>query len=100
MTRGYIFVRLRNLIFIPVQSTDTSTMETKLHKLLAPFKHTQDTNLQKMTEKLEQDVHARQDAAVEQVVKKLKHDRTLKFKKKGHKRQFLFYDEVKDQMES
>ena len=103
MTCGYFFVRFRTLIFISVQSTDTSTMETKLDKFLAPFKQlkdTQDTNLQKMTEKLEQDVHARQDTAVEQVVKKLKCDRTLEFKKKGHKRQFLFNDEVKDRVES
>ena len=53
-----------------------------------------------MTEKLEklkQDVHVR---AMEQVVRKLKHDHMLEFKKKGHESQFLFNDEVKDQMES
>ena len=37
---------------------------------------------------------------MEQVVRKFKHDRMLEFKKKGHKSQFLFNDDVKDQMES
>ena len=81
-------------------------MEVKLDELLASFKQlkdTQEANQQKMTEKLkklEQDVHAGQDTAAERVVKKLKRDRTLEFKKKGHERQFLFNDEVKDRMES
>ena len=81
-------------------------MEAKLDELLDSFKQlkdTQEANQQKMTEKLEkleQDVHAGQDTAAEWVVKKLKRDRTLEFKKKGHERQFLFNDEVKDRMES
>ena len=81
-------------------------MEAKLDELLASFKQlkdTQEANQQKMSEKLEkleQDVHAGQDTAAERVVKKLKRDRTLEFKKKGHERQFLFNDEVKDRMES
>lgn len=81
-------------------------MEAKLDELLASFKQlkdTQEANQQKMSEKLEkleQDVHAGQDTAAERVVKKLKRDRTLEFNKKGHERQFLFNDEVKDRMES
>ena len=81
-------------------------MESKLDELLASFKELKDTqaaNEQKMSDKLEQlerDVHAGQDVAAERVVKKLKRDRGLEFKKKGHEKQFLFNDEIKDRMES
>ena len=87
VTCSYVFVRFRTFI-----SSDTSTMEAKSDKLLASFKQLKDiqeANQQKMTEKLEkleQDVHARLDMAAEQVVKKLKCDRSLEFKKKGHER--------------
>ena len=81
-------------------------MESKLDELLASFKdlkETQDANQKEMSEKLEKlekDVHAGQDTAAERAVKKLKRDRGLEFKKKGHERQFLFNDEVKDKMEN
>ena len=81
-------------------------MESKLDELLAFFKdlkETQDANRKELSEKLEKlkkDVHAGQDMAAEHVVKKLKRDRGLEFKKKGHERQFFFNDKVKDKMEN
>ena len=81
-------------------------MENKLDELLASFKdlkETQNANQKEMSEKLEKlekDVHVGQDTAAECVVKKLKRDRGLEFKKKGHERQFLFNNEVKDKMDN
>ena len=51
-------------------------------------------------EQLEQEEAALgQVEATQQVVKRLKEDRTLVFKKKGNERQFLFNDNVKDQID-
>jgi len=78
-------------------------MEDKLDELLASFKELKDTqsaNQQEMSEKLEQDVNTGHDTTAKWVMKKLKCDRSLEFKKKGHERQFLFNDKVKDRMES
>ena len=41
-----------------------------------------------------------QEKATQQVVKRLKEDRTLVFKKKGSEKQFLFNENVKNQIDS
>jgi len=46
---------------------------------------------------LEKDVH---DVVADQVVKRLKQECGLEFKKKGHEMQCLFIDEIKDKMET
>lgn len=51
-------------------------------------------------EKLEKDAHAGQDVVADRVVKRLKRERGLEFKKKGHEMQYLFNDEIKDKMET
>ena len=56
-----------------------------------------------MNQKLEQlkhEVHAGQDVAAERVVKKLKRDKGHEFKKKGHEKQSLFNDDIKDKLDS
>ena len=81
-------------------------MEQKLDEVLASItamKQTQTDNQMEMNQKLEQlerDVHAGQDVATERVVKKLKRDRGHEFKKKGHEKQYLFNDEIKDKVDS
>ena len=81
-------------------------MEQKLDELLtsiAAMKQTQVENQREMSQKLEQlerDVHAGQDVAAERVVKKLKRDRGYEFKKKGHEKQYLFNDDIKDKLDS
>ena len=68
-------------------------MEGKLDELLASFKELKETQnanrkeLSEKLEKLEKDLHAGQETAAECVVKKLKRDRGMEFKKKGHERQ-------------
>ena len=67
------------------------------------MKQTQAENQREMSQKLEQlerDVHAGQDVAAERVVKKLKRDRGYEFKKKGHEKQYLFNDDIKDKLDS
>ena len=46
---------------------------------------------------MEKDVH---DVVADQVVKRLKRECGLEFKKKGHEMQCLFNDEIKDKMET
>ena len=64
-------------------------MEGKLDELLASFKElkeTQDANhkeLSEKLEKLEKDVHAGQDTAAERVMKRLKRDRGMEFKRRA-----------------
>ena len=81
-------------------------MEQKIDELLASItalKKDQDDNQKAMSDKLERlerDVQAGQEMAAEKVVKKLKRDRGYEFKKKGHERQYLFNDDIKDKMDS
>ena len=81
-------------------------MEQKLDEVLASIavmKRTQTDNQMEMNQKLEQlerDVHTGQDVAAERVVKKLKRDRGHEFKKKGHEKQYLFNDDIKDKVDS
>ena len=81
-------------------------MEQKLDELLASItalKKDQDDNQKAMSDKLERlerDVQAGQEVAAEKIVKKLKRDRGYEFKKKGHERQYLFNDDIKDKMDS
>ena len=78
-------------------------MEQKLLISIAVMKQTQAENQREMSQKLEQlerDVHAGQDVAAERVVKKLKRDRGYEFKKKGHEKQYLFNDDIKDKLDS
>ena len=49
-------------------------------------------------DKFEKDVTFGQEEAMQCVVKCLKEDRTLVFRKKGNEKQFLFDDNVKDQI--
>ena len=60
-------------------------------------------NQLEMTEKmnkLERDVYAGQDDAADRVVKRLKREKGLEFKKKGHEIQYLFNEGLGDKMES
>ena len=50
--------------------------------------------------RLEKDMSLGQEKSTQQVVKRLKEDRTLVFKKKGNEKQFLFNENVKDQIDS
>ena len=81
-------------------------MEQKIDELLASItalKKDQDDNQKAMSDKLERlerDVQTGQEVAAEKVVKKLKRDRGYEFKKKGHKKQYLFNDDIKDKMDS
>ena len=69
-------------------------MEAKLDELLASIKdlkETQATNQQEMAdkiEKLKKDVYAGQDIAADRVVKRLKQERCVEFKK-GHQIQHM-----------
>ena len=57
-------------------------------------------DLRRRLEKLEKDVSSGQEQATQRVVKRLKEDRTLVFREKGNEKQFLFNDNVKDQIDS
>ena len=89
---------------LPFYRCNMSTTEEKLDsilKLLADIKQEHadgQRDLRPKLEKLEKEVATGQEDATQQVVKQLKEDRTLVFKKKGNERQFLFNNNVKDQM--
>ena len=60
-------------------------------------------NQREMTEKmneLKRDVYAGQDDVADRVVKRLKREKGLEFKKKGHEIQYLFNEGLRDKMES
>ena len=48
-------------------------------------------------DQLEKDVAVGHENATQHVVKKLKEDQTIVFKKKGNEKQYIFNDNVKDQ---
>ena len=81
-------------------------MEQKIDELLASttaLKKDQDDNQKAMSDKLERlerDVQVGQKVAAERVVKKLKRGRGYEFKKKGHEKQYLFNDDIKDKVDS
>ena len=92
-------------------------MEAKLDELLSSIKdlkETQTSNQKEMSDKiaanqlemmekmnkLERDVYAGQDDAADRVVKRLKREKGLEFKKKGHEIQYLFNEGLGDKMES
>ena len=83
-----------------------STTEEKLDSVLASLKDIKQENsdgqkeLKRRLDKLERDVASGQEDATQRVVKRLKEDRTLIFKKKGNEKQFLFNDNIKDQIEA
>lgn len=56
-------------------------------------------DLQKRLDHLEREVASGQEDATQRVVKRLKEDRTLVFRKKGNERQ-LFNEDVKDQLDA
>ena len=57
-------------------------------------------SLRRKLEQLEQEVALGQEEATQWVVKRLKEDRMLVFKKEANKRQFLFNNNVKDQIDT
>ena len=57
-------------------------------------------DLRKRLDHLEREVASGQEDATQRVIKRLKEDRTLVFRKKGNERQFLFNDDVKDQLDA
>ena len=57
-------------------------------------------DLRKRPEHLEKEVATGQEDATQWVVKRLKEDRTLVFQKKGNECQFIFNDNVKDQLDA
>ena len=79
-------------------------MEEKLDTLIASMdviKQTQfsdQQDLRKRLDRLEKDVAVRQEEVTERVVKKLKEDQMFTFKKTGNEKQFIFNDNVKDQL--
>ena len=84
-----------------------STTEEKLDSVLASLRAIKQENsdgqkeLKRRLDKLERDVALGQEDATQRVVKRLKEDRTLVFKKKGNEKQFLFNDNnIKDQIEA
>ena len=56
-------------------------------------------DLRKRLEHLEKEVSMRQEDAMQWVVKRLKEDRTFVFRKKGNDHQFIFNDNIKDQLD-
>ena len=82
-----------------------STTEEKLDNVLKALdsikqEHNEgQRDLRRKLDRLEREVASGQDAT-QKVVKRLKEDRTLVFKKKGNERQFLFNDNVKDQIDA
>ena len=83
-----------------------TTAEEKLDSVLKSLEAIKQENadgqkdLRRRLEKLEKDMSSGQEEATQRVVKRLKEDRTLVFKKKGNEKQFLFNDNVKDQIDS
>ena len=83
-----------------------STTEEKLDSVLASLKDIKQENsdgqkeLKRRLDKLERDAASGQEDATQRVVKRLKEDRTLIFKKKGNEKQFLFNNNIKDQIEA
>ena len=80
-------------------------MEEKLDQLLAlvdELKKAQESGKVEMVQRLEQDVATNQDMSAQHMVKKLiiRRDRGYEFKRKGNEKQFLFNDELKDQIEA
>ena len=92
-------------------------MKAKLDELLSSLKDLKETqtsnqkemsdkiaaNQRKMTEKmnkLERDVYTGQDDVADRVVKRLKREKGLEFKKKGHEIQYLFNEGLRDKIES
>lgn len=70
-------------------------------KLLDTMKqeHTEgQRDLRQRLEQLHKEVATGQEDATQWVVKRLKEDRTLVFKKKENERQFLFNNNMKDQI--
>ena len=80
-----------------------TTAEEKLDSVLKSLEQENadgQKDLRRRLEKLEKDMSSGQEEATQRVVKRLKEDRTLVFKKKGNEKQFLFNDNVKDQIDS
>ena len=79
-------------------------MEEKLDVLINSVNSLKETqagdqrDLRKRLDQLEKDMAVGQEDATQRVVKKLKEDQTFTFKKKGNERQFIFNDNVKDQL--
>jgi len=64
------------------------------------LKHSQaQRNLRKRLEHLKKEVLTGQEDAMQWVVKPLKEDRTFVFRKKGNDHQFIFNDNIKDQLD-
>ena len=57
-------------------------------------------DLRKSLDHLEREVSTGQEDATQRVVKRLKEDRILVFRKKGNERQFIFNDNVEDQLDA
>ena len=83
-----------------------STTEEKLDNVLKALdsikqEHAEgQRDLRRKLDRLEREVASGQEDATQKVVKRLKEDRTLVFKKNGNERQFLFNDNVKDQVDA
>ena len=83
-----------------------STTEEKLDNVLKSLDSIKQDHaegqrdLRRKLERLKREVASGQEDATQKVVKRLKEDRTLVFKKKGNERQFRFNDNVKDQIDA
>ena len=86
--------------------SSTSMTEEKLDALLKSVEALKQEqldgqrDLRKRLEHLEKEVSSGQEEATQRVVKRLKEDRTLVFWKKGNERQFIFNNNVKDQLDA
>ena len=79
-------------------------MEEKIDALIKSVDNLKQTqagdqqDLRRRLDQLEKDMATGQKEATQRVIKKLKEDQTFSFKKKGNEKQYIFNDNVKDQL--
>ena len=84
----------------------SETMEQKLDKLMGAVSSISDEqkltkrDLEERFKKLEEDVAASHEDATERALKRVKRDRPLEFKRKGHEEQYVFNAEIGDRIEA
>ena len=90
--------------YFSLRNEPTTMAEEKINEILESLKtlkKSQDDGqnvIKRRLDQLEMDVAAGQENATQCVVKKLKEDQTFVFRKKGNEKQYIFNDNVKDQI--
>ena len=104
LTLGCTVTRVDYLSIFATEHSQVVVMEEKIDALIKSVNNLKQTqagdqqDLRRRFDQLEKDMAAGQEEATKRVVKKLKEDQTFSFKKKGNEKQYIFNDNVKDQI--